>query len=247
MTPAGALPPPARPGFGPFSSPGRRRRVAVRALAAVLFLLAVDVLWALVGIATVGHLVPVPDDGWFDAYDRIALGLSLVYLPFLGIAAVAFIAWQRLVIRNTLFLGCEHPEPGPTLATLAWFVPIVNLVLPFLSLRQVARWSRAPGARDGPLLPLWWASWLLAGPFAVSGAVVTQLGEGPGPWVAGTAVQAVGTLLSIASGVLAVRVVDALSRGQEERVRAGVHVSRSSRSWTAPPGRALDGVDSVTL
>lgn len=218
MSAAAAVP--ALPGFGPYLSPEGRRRWTVRALAVVLLVLEVEVLWDLVGIVTVGELVTVPGDGWFEAHDRITIAFQVVRPMLLAAAAVAFVAWQRRVIRNTLFLGCERPDPGPTLATFGWFVPFLNLVLPYLSLRQVAVWSRPPGTRGGPLLGFWWGAWLLSGAVELVGSGLTALDRGPTLWIAGSAVRAAGTLLLLASGVLALRVVNAVSRGQEARVAA---------------------------
>jgi hypothetical protein len=208
----------APPGFGPWFPPEGRRRRAVRALAAMLLLLEVEALWNVVGIAAVGRLVEVPA-AWYPSYDLVTQVLAGLHLLLLAPAAVLFIAWQRLLIRNSQFLGCEAPSYGPTLAACSWFVPFLNLALPLLSLLEVARWSRLPGRSGGPLLPLWWGAWVLNGPVVAVGVLLTTLDQGPDLWILGTAINAAGTLLLIASGVLALRVVNGLTRQQEERAR----------------------------
>lgn len=208
----------ARPGFGPWRDPSRRRKSVVVAVSAVLVVLMVDALWSLVGIIAMSPLASVPSDGWFESYDAATLIVSWVYLGLIAVAGFFFIRWQRLAIRNTAFLGCESPEPSPNLATIAWFIPFVSLIVPFVSIRRIALWSRPV---DGPdrraLLTVWWAGWVIANlSFSVL-AVLHQLADDPTTWIAVTGFDASLTVVFIVVGVLALKVVNTISRDQTEK------------------------------
>lgn len=215
------------PAFGPWSDPGRRASFACAALAAVAYVLLVDTLWTLVGIATVGGLVAAPATTWFEGFDLVTRAVAVVYLTTLSIAAVAFIRWQRVAIRNLLFLGCRHPEHGTGIATAGWFIPFVSLVLPWLSLREIARWSRHPGAGSASaLLGWWWGTYIISGFVATTASVGFQLGSTSTIWVFAAAVDAVGSIGLITSAILAVKMVRTLTAWQRRSRMARLATSR---------------------
>lgn len=206
--------------YGPWSDPDRRAVWARRALATVVFVLLVDVLWTIVGIATIGGLAPVPGPTWFDDYDRVTQAVAVTYLATIFAAAIAFIRWQRGAIRNLLHLGCERPEYGPTIAAFGWVIPLVSLVLPLLSLREIARWSRPPGATSaGALLGWWWGGWLVSGFVASAATVAFQVSETATGWIVAATIDIAASLGLIAAAVLAIKTVRTLT-GWQHRARA---------------------------
>jgi hypothetical protein len=90
-----------------------------------------------------------------DRHLRLVAGLTLLADI---VCAVAFIAWLWRAYTNAQVLtgGSDHGR-GWTVG--AWFVPLVNLVLPCLLVREA--WRRTAG-RGGELVLWWWA--LYAGP-----------------------------------------------------------------------------------
>lgn len=219
--------------YGPWSDPDRRAVWAGRALAAVVFVLLVDVLWTTVGIATIGGLVPVPGPTWFDDYDRVTQAVAVTYLATIFAAAIAFIRWQRGAIRNLLHLGCERPEYGPTIAAFGWVIPLVSLVLPLLSLREIARWSRPPGASSaGALLGWWWGGWLVSGFVASAATVAFKLAETATGWIVAATIDIAASLGLVAAAVLAIKVVRTLT-GWQHRARA------ARAAAPAPPAVAV--------
>jgi len=212
---------PIAPGFGPWEDPETRRRAATASVAVVLAVMMVDALWSLVGMITVGGVVAVPDEGWFETYDSVTSGIILVYLALFFISGLLFIRWQRLAIRNTAFLGCERAEPSVGAATAGWFIPIANLFLPLISFRQIAQWSRPPGSPNRRnLLTVWWLGWVLTNlSFSVISVLHTIENAG-GAWVAVRGADAAATLFQIAVGVLAIKVVNTLSRDQTAKAEA---------------------------
>jgi hypothetical protein len=220
------------PAYGPWVDPGRRARFAVAGLAAVVFSLVVDLLWTVVGIATVGGLVAAPSDAWFDHYDTITMVTAWLYIAGLVVAALTFIRWQRAAIRNLAFLGCERPDTGPGFATAGWFIPIASLVVPLLSLREIARWSRPTGAGSaGALLGWWWGGWLVSGLTVSAASAAFSFGDEVPIWLAAATADAVGSLGLVATAVLAVKIVRTLTgwqrRSREARVAGGGMISET--------------------
>lgn len=218
--PARAAAPPA-PGFGPWRAPASRQRAAVAGLFVVLVLTMTDVLWSAVGIAAVGDWLTVPADSWFEDYDAATEVLGSLTVVALLVAGVLFIRWHRLAIRNTAFLGCERPDPSPTAATVGWLIPLVSLILPIISFRRIALWSRPPGAPDRrPLLMTWWLAWVLANLAGILVAVLYELAEETIAWIAVTGFSIAVSLLVFVAGVLAVKVTNTLSRDQVDKARS---------------------------
>lgn len=91
------------------------------------------------------------------------------------LAAVTFLTWvYRARVRQRWFVGHGQQvslaarEISPSRAVAVWFIPFVNLVLPYLEVRELFRAEgTAPGDR-APHLPLWWATFIGNG--AVAGA-----------------------------------------------------------------------------
>lgn len=153
--------------FGPFKSPERRARWSVWTVASVVALHAASVAVVVLSGGDRTH---------FDPEEMTFLGFLLaligVALPVMFLAsAVAVISWQRTVIRNTRYFGCDKPHPGPTLAAFSWIIPFANLYYPFKSVQEAARYG-AEDRRDirGELAG-WWATWIL-------GLIIKRLANG---------------------------------------------------------------------
>lgn len=220
------------PAYGPWSDPSSRARVATIGLAAVTWVLIVDVLWTVVGIATVGGVIATPSVAWFDHYDVITTIIGRVYIVGLVLAGATFIRWQRTAVRNLPFLGCEHPEHGTGIATFGWFIPIGSLVLPLLSMREITLRSRPPNAGSaGGLLGWWWGLWIASGFVITISSFVFQIDSGPVTWISAAAVDAVGTIGLIACGILAVKIVRTLTTWQ--------HLHREARGGRRSEAEAV--------
>ena len=83
------------------------------------------------------------------------------------VAAALFLLWQYMTHANVRTLRPEALRLGPGAAVALWFIPLANLVLPFLAIRALWRASdpdvdleepRSP--RITPLFWLWWLAWL---------------------------------------------------------------------------------------
>lgn len=215
QSPPAAAPPASRPGFGPWHDPSLRRRAAAISIWVVLYILVVDALWSIVGMVALSPVADVPSDGWLESYDSATAFLTWAYTAVFVVAGVFFVRWQRLAIRNTAFLGCEQPEPSPNLATVAWFIPFVSLVVPFISIRRVSQWSRPDHGPDRTgLLAIWWAGWVLANLGFSVVAFLHILADDTTAWIAAAGADASLTLLFVVDGVLALKVVNSVTRDQ---------------------------------
>lgn len=82
---------------------------------------------------------------------------------FLG-TAITFLVWLYRAEVNVRALGAEDMMVGPGWAVGWFFVPLVQLVMPFVAMRELWKASAAPrdwqlGA-SSPLIALWWACWI---------------------------------------------------------------------------------------
>lgn len=190
----------------PYASPEGRASAAVALVGLVvagagLFLVA-DGLLLIAALAAPASIL-----------DTIAAGLYLfaAWASASGLvaAAVAVPMWMHRTFRNLPALGETNLGWSPAWAVGGWFIPIGNLVIPYLVAREL--WARTVGtaAPGWPLLPVWWAT--------VIAAVLLQrqidLASGLGADVIGLVNDAVRLL----AGVLLIVIVRTVTRVQRER------------------------------
>lgn len=82
---------------------------------------------------------------------------------FLG-TAIAFLVWLYRAEVNARALGAEDMMVSPGWAVGWFFVPLVQLVMPFIAVREL--WKASATPRDwqlgpaSPVIALWWACWI---------------------------------------------------------------------------------------
>jgi hypothetical protein len=96
-----------------------------------------------------------------DAIVELTGGLrALVFF----VTLIPFGMWIYRANRNARTLGAVGMKHSPGWSVGSYFVPIVNLFVPFLSMREIWRASLNPGnpesAPTTPLLGWWWFLWL---------------------------------------------------------------------------------------
>ena len=143
----------------PYGPPESRAAAAVALVAlaiagAALFFVgeALDLLAALVAP---GSIVETAGAGF-----QIVASLASV-AGLLG-SAIALPMWMHRSFRNLPALGATGLRWSPAWAAGGWFIPLANLVIPYLVTREL--WIHAGGEpeRVSPLLPLWWTAWVAA-------------------------------------------------------------------------------------
>lgn len=140
------------------------------------------------------------------------VGLAACGLFGLVVGTVLTALWASRAYRNLPALGASPLDWSPGWAAASWFIPVANLAVPYLVVRDA--W---PGPTRG-LLRLWWATLLtslalgiISGLLHLSTADLTQL--------AGDVSGLAGDLALLPAGLLAVVVITRVTRHQVAMAR----------------------------
>lgn len=222
---------PPRPALRPLEPTlGLGRAVGAAIGVAVLVLLTVAVLLVVMLVSLQG----ATEQNIFDVADTVLTLASVMF--FVGLAGYAAVVpaaaltiwWTYRVRRNLDALGAR-PRFAAGWAVAGWLIPVANLVLPYLVLREVLvlREGLVPGevARDRTatrLLVGWWVSLLAAVTTAGLAALVGTGDPGAAAQRAdlsivdgilpGLSLAIAGLLLAALAGVLFILLVRRLSR-----------------------------------
>lgn len=147
----GTWPPPG------YRSAGQRTTVAtvlhaLAALASVGSIFVIAQVFALLDKFDRFQLTAAEEDRWFESFE---LTNSLTSWAAL-LAVISLLTWLSRSVDNTPSLGGGIARRGPRWAIGAWFIPIVNIVMPALIVRDLAR--RVSPDRNGhdKLVLAWW-------------------------------------------------------------------------------------------
>lgn len=147
----------------------------------------------------------------------VALLEILIYL----VTVVFFCVWLYRASDNLrAFNPWSRPDYSPGWAVGSFFIPFVNLVVPYRAVREVWQKSGTPDdlqlAEPGPpaRFPVWWLFWLLAS-FAARISMRVSFNESVDERTA-TMISIGAGALAIVAAVLAYLVVDAIDKRQEE-------------------------------
>lgn len=169
--------------------------------------------------------------------------LALALTGVLGLTAfavyvatvVVFLMWLYRVSNNVAAFG-ESTQHSSGWAVGSFFVPIINLFVPYQAVRDI--WTKSdPGAIDSRFYKLaepgffaaWWGFWIASNITSNVYFRITMMDEVPVS--AGTLgfIGIMSEILSIAAAGFAVQVVKAIDRRQEERARI------QKKDFQAPP------------
>ena len=161
---------------------------------------------------------------------------------------VVYLIWLYRAYDNLRVLNpWNRLQHSPGWAVGSFFVPFVNLVVPYQAVKEV--WQKS-GSREEALMsapsppasfPLWWTFWLIAS-FANHAALRVSFNEDV-PDSTATMISIFAGAVSVIAAVFAYLVVDAIDKRQEEttgRVRLGTF------SGPPPPPTNLSNPDVVT-
>ncbi|KUN29824.1 hypothetical protein AQJ23_03520 [Streptomyces antibioticus] len=147
---------------------------------------------------------------------------SMVFVNLMTLAVVLFLLWLSRSRRNAQELspGASFPSQGWTIG--AWFIPVVNFVVPRQFVLDIGRASSASWEqkRDTTLVNLWWAAW-------VTHAVVLVVGSRVAP--GSMAVLVVAVALMIAAAVLLGLVIERITALQSAALGATVPVAPAAQ------------------
>jgi hypothetical protein len=201
----------------------------VRARIVKILLLAGAVISGIALVAEALTLVfpPLTDDQEFaDNPAGAALVFVLLFLALLEIVIylltiVFFCMWLYRAYGNLrAFAVWQRLDNSPGWAVGSFFVPFMNLVVPYRAVKEVWQKSEPPAegllsAPKAPVwFPMWWLFWLLAS-FAGNASFRASFNENI-PESTATVISVVAGGLSIVAAIFAYLVVDAIDTKQEE-------------------------------
>ena len=174
-------------------------------------------LWAN-GAASVVFLLFVWRLGSFAVVEMEYLYGPPSLVLFVG-TAIVVLTWLYRANAKARALGAEDMMVSPGWAVGWFFVPLANLVMPYIAMREL--WKASANPRDWQLapaplaIPLWWAFWLASG---IAGAVSVMLALQPekDALAAADAAVALSELLSIPAALLLAWII-----GGVEKLQAG--------------------------
>jgi hypothetical protein len=236
--------------LAPYRPGHTRAMAAVIFLAAGIFLDVVGVAGTTVRLATGSVLDPSGEE--ITPYDLLELGLGLIQIIVVITTVVLFCMWLHRAHSNLPALG--NPRQGlkysPAWAVGSFFVPFVNLVVPYRATKEV--WDKSDPAvgtdffvpySDSPApayFPLWWGFWIVSN---IVNNIATRLyirADSEAEMLVATWADLFGDLLNIPAAVFAILVVKGIDRRQDERSRRVSYVPN-----LPPPPPVFDGAANV--
>ena len=150
----------------------------------------------------------------------LAILETIIYLP----TVIFFCIWLYRAYDNLRAFNPSLPlDHSPGWAVGSFFVPFVNLLIPYRAVREVWQRSEPPdesflSAPSPPaILPIWWGFWLLAS-IASNLSLRSSLNENVSESTS-TVISIVAGGLTILAAVFAYLVVNAIDKRQEETSR----------------------------
>jgi hypothetical protein len=161
--------------------------------------------------------------------DLVGVAFGLLYLSILP-AGLAWFLWQHRAHANLRALGAEGLKYSPGWAVGWWFVPLANVVMPFVTMRELWKasdpgaagvsWKLLPTPR---LLVMWWGAYLVGvqGLPSIAGNVTDAALPSPQQVVVRSWLFIAAAVVTVAAAGLAVAVVRGVQARQETK-RAAV-------------------------
>lgn len=229
---------PSLPSHGPYVSARSRARVTA------ISLIAGAVISALLIVAEIIQLAFPQFSTGQDPADNpggmiglfLYLGLTVLGFVVFVITAIVFLMWLHRVSSNLPAFGYWKSQGySPAWAVGSFFVPFVNLVVPYQAIKDIWQKSRPASAESFSFVksppgffPAWWGFWL-ASNFATNAHF--RMSGNPDFRDAALIVGIVSEVLSIAAVAFAIQVINEIVKRQEEAIE---HVT-PNQQFPVPP------------
>jgi hypothetical protein len=178
----------------------------------------------------------VSEDADIGALDLLELGFALLQFAVIIATVVVFCMWLYRAAHNLTALGNPRQAiaHSPGWAVGSFFVPFVNLVVPYRATKEV--WAKsdpavtvdnyvAPHEPSAPAyMKVWWAFWLASVFVNNAAGRLYFRADTPGEMQTAMWLDILGELLNIPAAVFVILVVRGIDRRQEERARRVAHV-----------------------
>jgi len=180
------------------------------------------------GTATIGDL---------DNSRHAALSADGFMAFFVLIAAIVWLVWQHRAHTNLGALGATQLRYSPGWAVAWWFIPVANIVMPYLTMRELYKasdpqagsvdWAMRGG---GGVLAVWWTARLVTQALFQVGVVFGDRSDFSAMRMEASFFVA-GNLVFVVLGVLAILVIRAVDTRQTQR-------HERMAAWTRSFGQA---------
>ncbi len=140
---------------------------------------------------------------------------------------ISFCTWFHRVYRNLPALGAARLYLSPGWAVGYWFIPLLNIVVPYVATTEIWRasdplvtevrgtlWRRAPVAF---LVRFWWATWLISIVFSNFSSRLPLPTESVDKLIVAARLSIVGSVLNVLAAMLAIQLITAIDQRQTEK------------------------------
>jgi heme/copper-type cytochrome/quinol oxidase subunit 2 len=166
--------------------------------------------------------------------ENTALGMDGIIIWVILIAGVLWLIWQHRAHANLRALGVGELKYSPGWAVGWWFIPFANVVMPFLTMRELWK-ANDPEAgsidwvarRATPILGLWWAGRLVTQILFQIGIAFDNNLRSIADLKAESWLFIAGNISLIVWGVLAILLVRSIDSRQEQKHKRMVAWTRS--------------------
>lgn len=162
-------------------------------------------------------LPPPEGDGLFAL---ITIGQFLLYLA----GGIVFLVWVHRATANAEAFGAEGMSAGPGMAVAWYFIPVANLFMPLVVMRETWKASANPPnweiERAPATLILWWVLWIAGN---IAGIAAARLGadDETGSLSAAHWLSIASDLLTIPGALLLLGITGGLAALQTARIAPG--------------------------
>ena len=165
----------------------------------------------------------------------LQMGVGLIQFLVYIATIVVFCMWLHRSYRNLPALGARNIGYSPGWAVGSFFVPFVNLVVPYRAVKEL--WEKSlqgpsylTSNSSSSMFPLWWLFWLLAN-FASNACFRLSWRQVSRDTI--VVVCGLSDVLTIAAAIFAIAVVTAITQRQEESSKS-MNLGQSPH-WPVPP------------
>ena len=175
----------------------------------------------------------------------IAFLLTAVFLA----TVITWCVWQHHAQYNATLLAAGPLKYTPAWAVIWWFIPIANLFMPFLTVRELWRASHGGAAwraiKTWPVIGWWWAAWLAGNVHVWWGSSGGSIAFGTSPmghpitasdYISHDSWQVLSLALTSIAAVLAIMIVRSVAALQQSSSEGwSYRMPESMRSIPPPP------------
>lgn len=177
------------------------------------------VLLSIACLAVEGWYLLVVDESYLTdelhLVEFFELGIGFAMLAVLLFTVVCFCRWMHRSYANLKALGAPDPRYTPGWAVGSFFIPVVNLFLPYRAMKDIWNGSVGRTLTDAePLLAYWWAAWIVAGVLDSFHGTMAAHAETVLDLRAAATLEMVTEFLMLVAAYFAVRVVEGATERQ---------------------------------